>query len=182
MNNTDLKIEIGKKLSESFGISPKEYTYGIIPHMYALTPFSFLIILQGEWKESDLNNFNNDVTLKVAEINDIIDFVFNIKQCLFFDVAFDTALKPFDKYAPFAEENGLAFHLVMIDSKCIVQKQRIFSLTSTLSNQLIEVINKNIEKNINQHDFYQRVNRLYTEMQLNEIEKNSFLEYSTSKK
>ena len=105
-----------------------------------------------------------------------------LKNVFFFDVAFDTALKPFDKYEHFDNESGLAFHLVMIDQNCVVNYQRIFSLTSKISNQLIDVINKNIEKSINHHDFYQKVNQLYTEMDLNEIKKNSFLEYRTNKK
>lgn len=182
MDNNDLKIEKDRKLNDSFGISPKKNMDGIIPHMYALNPFCFLVILQGEWRKSDLENFGNEVILNVAEINDIIDFVFDIKKCLFFDVAFDTALKPFDKYEHLDDKSGLAFHLVMIDKDCMVKNQRIFSLTSEISNQLIEVINKNIEKNTNHQDFYQKVNQLYIEMDLNEIKKNSFLVYKTNKK
>lgn len=181
MENINVEVNTHQKLNECFGIGPKIDDGNLSPYLIAINPYLFIIFIQGNWSKKEIENFNNPLRLSIAEVDDIIDFVIDIKNCIFVDCAFNTHIKPFDKYEKLQEDEGMAFHVVAIDNDCIVLNQRLFSMMSKESNLLIQVLNENIEKNISQEQFNKNIFKIFNEMSISEIEANSFLEYRTKK-
>ena len=170
-----LEITIGQKL-EGLGIEetsfhPEPYTY-----IVSLSPFLFVVVLQANWTRKEIRNFSKRLHLGIAEIDDLTDFVFDFKEFLLVDIFFNPQQKPFNLYQPFSPDDGMAFHIILVDDNAVVKSQRLVSLTSENSNVLKDVLNEQIALGLSLDEYNKRLENIYKTMSISEVKANCFIE------
>lgn len=142
--------------------------------------FSFVAVVQTNFEERELQAFSNSCIFYAVDTLGVVDVMFDINNCITFDVAINAAaIVNVYNYKPFETGKGMSFHLVFADKNGIVQKQRLFSLTTAESNQLVSVLNNYKNINPDENLFNERLNDFYQKYGFEEIRKDSFITHKT---
>lgn len=176
MDNYKLeKVEVGEKL-DWLGIKPCTKTREINPFIVAVGPAVFLIVLQGDWTRKELRNTDNRLTIDITEIDDVLDFVFTIQDCVNFDMTYNVYnTAPEIEFVEVEEDKGVAFHLVFMDCDTYVLKQRLVSLNTEPSNDLIHTLQDIKSKNFTKEQYNQKITQFLQNISFEEAKRNSFI-------
>lgn len=171
-----IKMEKGEKIDESLGFKSTSPFAPLIPAIVALSPYVFLIVLQGDWTKKEIRNASNRIAFDIAEIDDIIDVVVQIDNCIEFDVAFHANnVSPEIEFQHVESGKGIAFYITFIDCETKILHQRLCSLNDEQSNEFIDILLEQRKKGMTKEEYSRKVNKLYDEMSMEEIKANSFI-------
>lgn len=174
--NTLIKLEKGQKIDSQLGIKPSLPFAPMTPAIFALSPYVFLIVLQTDWTKKEIRNASNRISFDIAEIDDVIDIVVHIDDCIDFDVAFNAnQVAPEIQFQHVEEGKGVGFYIVFTDCDTVILHQRLCSLNDEQSNEFIDVLLEQQKKNISLEEYNRKINKLYNEMSIQEIKANSFI-------
>lgn len=170
-----VKCQVGEKFS-LYDLGNYNPMKGLSPSIVPLSPYCFAITLQGDWTRKDIRNFSNRLKFEVAEIDDILEFIISIDSCIETDIAFNAYISKGanDTYVPFGEDEGLGFHLFLVDENGIIKAMRLISLYPEISNDIVKILNRQLEIPTTREEHNKKVDKLYRDMTLKDVKANSF--------
>lgn len=176
MNNDEntVQFSVGKKVPV-FKFQPFGFGNDVQTQVIAMSPFVFSIAIKVNWDRREIRNFDNQFTFTVSQINDVIDFVGEIENCISFDVAFNPGNKPFEKFNKFDDGEGMAFQILFVNEDDVLIHQRLISLNNDKSNTLVKVLNEVSDLGIVGDEYNRRITNLYNSMTTREIQKENFI-------
>lgn len=176
MTDNVLKIEVGEKLN-GLGLTPVSPFAEPSPYIVPLGPALFLVVLQAGWSNIEIENFQNEMNVGLAEIDDILDIVIDIDGCIITDVAYNAYISRGIniEYKHLNQGEGFAFNVVMVDENVVVKSIRICSLYTDESNTLIDILNKQLNTPLTNNEYNEKITKLYNEMSIEEIKANCFI-------
>ncbi|MEG1299574.1 MAG: hypothetical protein RSC93_02530 [Erysipelotrichaceae bacterium] len=173
MNENLIKIEIGKK----FPYFSKIMYEG--PSIIFLQGYFSLTISGSCWRESEINEIRRgDLDIFLLEYNDIEGFYIRFKEWQS-DVYFNINTLPakdevYPHFIKFESKEGMTLPIYTLDEKGIVISNRFVRLSNTMSNRIIEIIEKqykNVDGLYDEEPYDARLDDLLNNVPVPDLEK-----------
>lgn len=172
-----LKFEKGEKMPKELGMGPIPAIPGNIrQQILCLSNSVFLINLQGDWSKEEVNEFAGNVTLDIADIDDMIDIILSFEESVY-EIGYHSSNTAPEIQFDYLEDNkAVGFLLVVTAQDSTILCQRALSLqTKEQSDSFIDTLNEHREKDIDVDTFNKKYDKMLAEMSIEEIKSNAFI-------
>lgn len=174
MDKINLELITGQPLPKELGIKPRFIHDSTATYSICLGPGVIMLVAMANWTNKEVRCLGRPFRLSLAHIDDI-PFITATFDKMTLEFSYNASLtSPDVTFQLLEEDEGFAFHFVLVDTFTTILGMRLVSLDTETSNIFIKDLLKNQSCQVPEDVFIKRYKELQNQFTIQEIEKMAY--------